>query len=156
MRLGSVWVEVVRGARDGGRAVAVETLGAVAHAVDAAVGWEVLLHRGLQRPRVLTRELGPAAHAATHGRHARLHVHLLRGVWNGTAGWERGATRGWQPPRRRAAAAGVAAHLDAVDARRGERRVQRVVERGGARLVLDQAHTEEGRGVPCDLRKGGG
>ena len=84
VRLGSVGVEVVGGTRDGGGAVPVEALCAVAHAVDAAVGGEVLRHRGLQSPRVPARELRSTAHAAAHGRNARLYVHLLRGKGGAT------------------------------------------------------------------------
>ena len=52
MRFGAVRVEIIRGPGDGSGAVAVEALCAVAHAVDAAVGREVLLDRGLQSTRV--------------------------------------------------------------------------------------------------------
>ena len=130
----------------------------------------MLRHRGLQSARVPSRELRSTAHAAAHGRYARLHVHLLRGkggrllhtvgLQAGYAGVRGVAALATQGGCNRVTANldggdNQGAYLDAVDARCGEGCVQLLVESGGACVVLDQSHAEERGRVPCNLRGGG-
>ena len=77
VRLGARRVEVVGGARHRRALVRVQVLGRVAHAVDAVVGGEFLLHRRLHCARVPPHQRdAAAAAAAADAADRRLHVDL--------------------------------------------------------------------------------